>query len=170
MAKSKPLPPLEELQKVLSYNPETGVFTWIVSPSPRAPAGSVAGYINPSRGYRRIKFQDGIWATHRLAWLFGTGEDPGDLTVDHINRNKLDNRLVNLRLATQAQQNMNKGLRSNNTSGFKGVCWHRENRKWRAKVYIKGKGKHLGYFATKEEAVEAYQKAAADNYGEFLAS
>lgn len=169
MAKSKPLPPLEELQKVLSYDPETGVFIWRCSKGTQR-EDSVAGSINSSLGYRIIQLNGVRWYAHRLAWLFATGEDPGNLTVDHINRDRRDNRLVNLRLATHTQQNVNQGLASNNKSGFRGVSWSKVNNKWLASIAINGKGKHLGYFATKEEAAEAYQKAAADYFGEFLAS
>jgi hypothetical protein len=166
MAKSKPLPPLEELQKVLSYDSETGIFTWIIRTSQRTPAGSVAGTID-SKGYRKIWFDGQQWLAHRLAWLFETGEDPGDLSLDHINRKKDDNRIENLRLATGRQQNGNQSLQVDNTSGFRGVSYNKKNNKWLAKLQIAGCTKFLGYFVLKEDAAAAYQKAAADHFGEF---
>ena len=136
MVKFKPLPPLEELQKVLSYHPETGVFVWVIRTSRRTPAGSIAGSID-STGYNRIPFRGRNWVAHRFAWLFVTGEDPGDYTIDHINRDRADNRFENLRLATHKQQNGNQGLKSNNTSGFRGVCWSEEQKKWAARLQSK---------------------------------
>lgn len=167
MAKSKPLPPLEELQKRLSYDPETGVFTWIVRTSSRTPAGSIAGSID-SNGYNKIPFCGRNWLAHRFAWLFATGEDPGVYTIDHINRNRGDNRFENLRLATPGQQNGNQPLKSNNTSGFRGVYWNKAQKKWRARLQGKDGDKFLGSFAVKEEAVAAYRKAAAECFGEFF--
>ena len=169
MAKFKALPPLEELQKILSYDPETGVFTWKVRPSKSIVEGSVAGSVD-STGYRKIRLKKKAWLAHRLAWLFGTGKDPGDLTVDHINRDPLDNRLQNLRLATRQQQQCNTGVRLDNKSGFKGVSFSRKRSQWVAYIGLNGKNKNLGWFATKEEAAAAYQEAAASHYGEFMAS
>jgi hypothetical protein len=167
MKKFRPLPPLEELQKVLSYDPETGIFVWRFSKG-RQKAGSIAGTI-ASTGYRKICFERRIWLAHRLAWLFGTGKDPGKKTVDHINRNTDDNRLENLRLATLQQQQGNRGMRVDSKSGLRGVLWDKQRNKWVAKLQVAGCTRFLGHFALKEDAAAAYQKAAADYFGEFLA-
>ena len=92
---------------------------------------------------------------------------PGDMQVDHINGNGLDNRRANLRLATVVQNAMNRGPQSNNTSGFKGVTWEKRRLLWRAKIRIDGKERHLGYFPTREDAHSAYAKASATHYGAF---
>ena len=96
----KPLPPLETLREVLSYDPETGLLTWLVDRGPQARIGSLAGNPNPSRwnGYSVIKLGHRRLQAHRIAWYMHHGADPGPLLVDHINRNRSDNRASNLRL------------------------------------------------------------------------
>lgn len=89
------------------------------------------------------------------------------LTVDHINRNPLDNRLVNLRLATSSQNQANNGLRADNTSGYKGVSWSKSSLKWVSKINVNGRKLHLGYFDTKEEAARRYDLAAIVFFGEY---
>ena len=86
---------------------------------------------------------------------------------DHRDGNTLDNRRHNLRIADNIQNAQNSSIQSNNTSGLKGVDWVRKAGKWRAKIYVAGKSKHLGLFTDKEAAGEAYRKAALSYYGEF---
>jgi len=91
-----------------------------------------------------------------------TGEE-----VDHIDGNGLNNTRKNLRLATKAQNMANSRKRSDNTSGFKGVCWYEHKGKWRAYISVSGKKMHLGYFTSKEAAYAAYCTAAEKYHGEF---
>jgi hypothetical protein len=84
-----------------------------------------------------------------------TGNDPGESTIDHINRNPLDNRLKNLRLADSSLQNRNQGKRANSVSAYKGVCFDKSKGKWKAKAWLSGKTKHIGYFSTEQEAAIA---------------
>ena len=146
------------LKELLHYNPYTGIFNWIKR------KGNVAGYSD--KGYIRIRVQDKLYAAHRLAWLYTHKTFPTN-EIDHINRIKDDNRLINLREATRLQNNTNVGARANNTSGMKGVCLHKPSGKWVAGISIKGKSKHLGYFTTKQEAHAAYCKAADEHHKEF---
>ncbi|MCY7423508.1 HNH endonuclease [Bacillus amyloliquefaciens] len=92
---------------------------------------------------------------------------PSGFDVDHINGNKLDNRRENLRIATRSQNNANKRMQSNNTSGYRGVNWHKQRRKWVAKIQVDRKSIHLGLYEKKEDAARAYNKAAVLYYGEF---
>jgi hypothetical protein len=93
---------------------------------------------------------------------------PSDKVVDHINGNRLDNRKYNLRICTQDENNLNiTTLRSDNTSGVKGVGWNKKLNKWRARINYKGKEYHLGYFNTKEEAIQARIKKELELFGEF---
>lgn len=87
--------------------------------------------------------------------------------VDHRDRNGLNNQRSNLRVCSLRQNNANMELPRHNTSGLKGVCWHKKHRRWRAAVYINNKSNHLGEFITKEEAGKAYDAAAIITFGEF---
>jgi len=150
----------------MSYDPNQGIITWKKKPSTNVSVGSIAGKLLPT-GYRHIRFKQKSWYAHRLAWYIHTGMDPIGWTVDHINRNKDDNRFENLRLACQYEQNGNTNLRSDNTSGIKGVTWAKARKKWEAKIHRQSKTYMLGRFQTQEEAAVAYQKAAKDYFGEF---
>jgi hypothetical protein len=99
---------------------------------------------------------------HRLIMNAQKGQQ-----VDHIHHLTLDNRKSEMRLCTQSQNMQNSGKQVHNTSGFKGVSWHKLKQKWVANINLNGKKKHLGYFPTPELAREAYCKAAAELHGEF---
>lgn len=96
------------------------------------------------------------------------GLEKGDgLTGDHINGNTLDNRRENLRIATYMENGRNRGKQANNTSGFKGVSWHKRNRKWWAQIQVDGKHFSLGFFTTPEKAHAIYCEAATKQHREF---
>ena len=95
-----------------------------------------------------------------------TGKWPDEF-IDHINHNPTDNRWCNLREATYATNNKNRRLGKDNTSGYKGVSWHKGRNKWRAEIRVDGIGKHLGYYDTPEAASKAYCVASATFHGEF---
>ena len=90
--------------------------------------------------------------------------------IDHINNNKLDNNINNLRCATLKENQMNRQINSNNTSNYKGVYYRKDNKKWEAKININGKQNHLGYFDKIEDAVHARVKKAQELFGEFMNS
>lgn len=147
------------LKEVLDYDPVTGIFTWLVDRGGKAKAGSVAGRM-VGRNYFQIRVDGRDYYAHRLAWLYVYGEFPTN-HLDHMNRNPSDNRIENLRPATQAEnlQNMRK-LRSN-TSGIIGVCWDKQSQKWRAQIKLNGRKIYLGLYNTIDEAAIARASAKA---------
>jgi hypothetical protein len=150
----------ERLRELLSYDPETGVFTWRVTRGGGAQVGSVAGAID-RHGYRHIKLDYRLYRAHRLAWLYVYGAFPSK-ELDHINRLRDCNAISNLREATRSENGQNKVLQANNTSGFKGVSWDKRARKWAAQIALNGKNKFLGRFSTPHEAHLTYLAAAAE--------
>jgi HNH endonuclease len=153
----------ERLREVLSYDPETGIFTRVKQTSNRIRVGDIAGSLN-NTGYLLIRV-DGIkYSAHRLAFLFMLGRWP-DAEVDHINLIRSDNRWSNLREATHAENKRNSWVSRRNTSGFKGV--NKRGNRWYARIRADGDQIHLGYFATPKEAHAAYCRAAAKYHGKF---
>lgn len=146
------------LREILRYDPATGIFIWLVSPAHRAPAGSVAGSLKET-GYRRISYRGHFYYAHRLAWLYVFGE-PARLNIDHINGERDDNRIGNLRAVTHSQNIGNSRLSRANTSGFKGVGWDKARGKWAARIKVNYKFIHLGRFNNIKDAVAA--RLAAD--------
>ena len=147
-----PLPPLAELQKVLQYNPETGVFTR---------NGRVAGHVQ--HGRRKIEFKGKAYFASRLAWLWMTGEDPGPREVDHADLDRGNDRWVNLRLATTQDNSCNRRRWARMTDLPKGV--YQQGRKFVAKIRVNYVALHLGTFDTPKEAHHAYCRAAQKHFG-----
>lgn len=161
---------IEELKDSAIYNQETGLFTWRQRPDRtdgwnRNYAGKIVTSCS-GNGYRTIRIGGSVVLQHRAAWAYVYGAWPNK-NIDHINGAKDDNRIENLREATQLQNVFNFGVKKHNSSGFKGVTWQKHANKWKAMMRISGKQRHLGYFKTKEEAAAAYAEAAKRYHGEF---
>jgi hypothetical protein len=156
------------LKELLRYDCETGVFTRIQRRSSRALPGDAAGYKN-NRGYVIISVDGKHYAAHRLAWLYVTASWPA-VAIDHINLQKDDNRFVNLRPATSAENLRNKGLMSTNTSGATGVMWNERLKGWRAFATREGRRYYFGVHRDFEQAVAARQRGAQCVFGEFARS
>jgi hypothetical protein len=148
------LPKAERVRQVLDYQPDTGVFTWKVRLTNVSRVGSIAGCTNP-KGYVNISLDGKTISAARLAWLYVTGEDPGSMEIDHINRVRSDNRFINLRLATRKQNNENIGVPRNNTTGTRGVHFASGRNRWEAYIYHNRRRRHIGYFKSKDEAIAA---------------
>ncbi len=148
----------ERLREVLDYSPETGRFAWLKSTG-AAPAGAEAGGVS-STGYVRIAIFGKRYQAHQLAWLHHYGEWPGEL--DHINGNKADNRIANLRKALRNEnlQNQRKA-HSNNKAGILGVSLTKRGR-YVVVIQSGGERKYIGSYSAPEEAEAAYLKAKSE--------
>ena len=154
--KRKPKLTLERLREVLRYCPATGIFTWQKTMSSTAKEGSEAGCIGPG-GYVVIRIDGMSHLAHRLAIMYIYGQMP-EIIVDHKNGIRSDNRLENIRAADYCQnaQNKRKAISSNKASGLLGVYWSNQHERWGAKVNLKGRQYHAGFWDTPEEAHLAY--------------
>jgi hypothetical protein len=156
---SKLLPSQEELQALFNYDKVTGLFTYKIKPNFRIKIGSIAGTLKTSgrsKGYWFIKVNGQLYQASRLAWMYVYGQDPGDLTVDHIDRDPSNNSISNLRLATQSQQCFNR--KYNNSSGYRGVSFDKHNGKYYAQINFRTAGiATTKQFDTAEEASAWYE-------------
>lgn len=157
----------ETVKQFVSYDPDTGVFARLVSSGGEA-SGKKLGW-KDKNGYMMARVAGKRVLLHRLAFLYMTGAMPEN-EVDHINRDPSDNRWENLRCASHSQNGKNTGFRKNNTSGFKGVSFHKGKKRWMASIMVDGKRINLGAFASPEDASAAYQSAAAKHFGEFASA
>lgn len=155
----------DEARAVLDYNPETGEFRWKVSKGSTAQAGQLAGSPH-AKGYLTIRVNYRLYLAHRLAWLIVTGDWPKS-QIDHWDTDKSNNRFSNLRDASNGQNQANIPIRSNNTSGRKGVSWNKGKKKWEVRTRLENRQQFIGYFDDLDEASQAYQEALRENFGEF---
>jgi hypothetical protein len=163
----------EQLRDALDYDPETGVFMWKDRPlshfaSPQAHAsytsrcaGKVAG-ADTGDGYLRVNVYRKKYLCHRLAWFYVYGKWPKQ-HIDHVNGDRLDNRIANLRDVSNTDNHRNVRMVKTNTSGVLGVRFDARHNRWAASISAHAKI-HLGSFKTKEEAIAA-RKAAERQYG-----
>ena len=150
----------QQARKLFDYR--DGVLYWRVSQG-RVKAGDVVG---TNGRYKQAQVFGERWYVHRLVFLWHHGYAPQ--YVDHINGNAHDNRIVNLRECTQADNVRNARLSKRNTSGVKGVTWDKARNKWRAQLSINGVETNLGRYNTLEEATEAVRKARQQHHGDFV--
>jgi hypothetical protein len=175
---------VDEVRSLLDYCPATGILKWkfrepkFISASDAFEtqrlsrslnnwlAGKPAGYINRSNGYLMVRLLGKAYVAHRLAYYIMTGDWPHKY-IDHINRDKTDNRWSNLRLADVSENQANSTAQKNNKSGRKGVSWDASNRKWRAQICVRGQQIILGRFDDIDLAADAYVEAAKRYFGDY---
>lgn len=153
----------DRLCELLDVDIETGVFVWKHTMGGKAKKGQEAGALT-ANGYVAIRIDQHDYLAHRLMWLYVYGAMPV-LSIDHIDRDRTNNRPTNLRLANGKQNAENRSLKSKNSSGHRGVFFRKylKSKPWHVSIMNNRKTIHIGYFATIEEAIEA-RRAAEDKY------
>ncbi|AHM86581.1 HNH endonuclease [Klebsiella pneumoniae] len=164
MSKSEKSITQELLRTLLEYDPQTGIFRWKIKASSSAHPGDIAGCID-GQGYRVIRIYGKNRKAHRLAWLYVYGDEPE--VIDHIDRNRSNNAIENLRAVTFSQNSANRAAKSKNKSGFTGVYWNELGKKWQASIVANGRTHYVGLFATAQEAAKARTEYARQLYANF---
>jgi hypothetical protein len=154
----------EYLKSILDYDLDTGIFTWKVSKANRTKVGDVAGW--SYNGYREIEINNKAYKAHRLAWLYVYGEMPKNL-VDHVDGNRSNNKISNLREATYQENSENYKTPKTNKSGVKNVSWYKSLNKWVVSISIRKTKKTVGYYDDLELAELVAIEARNKYRGEF---
>lgn len=157
---------LEELKYRFNYDSNTGLFIYKI-PIMFIKVGDVAGTPN-TNGHIQIMINEQFYLAHNLVWFWMTGEWPNGFIVDHIDRVYDNNRWLNLRKSNASQNQGNSKFNINNSTGLRGVYYHKTKKKFIAQIGINGKRVYLGSSVDKEEAYELYLKAAIAHFGEFF--
>lgn len=147
---------IHRVLELLSFDPKTGLFTWKVATRNTKP-GELAGHVCRVHGYRLIGIDRRVYAAHRLAWLVTVGCWPSG-PIDHINGDRIDNRIANLREATPSENLQNQEF-PRGSNPHLGVSWQKSRGKWRADICVNHQQRFLGRFDTQEEARVAYLDA-----------
>ena len=153
------------LKHLFDYDKETGNLIWKVKRAKNQAVGDIAGSFDTSVGYVRVGINGKKYYAHRIVFLYHKGYLPK--TIDHINGDKVDNRIENLRAVTASQNQHNRKINSNSTSGYKGVSYYARTNKWCAKIRLESKRINLGYYKTPEEADAVVRKAREELHGSF---
>lgn len=182
MAEPQPtreMPTAEDVRKLLHYDPETGVFRWRPrtaamfkagrrhSAEHRAEnwnaqhAGEIAGATHPS-GYQSVRIGSARYYLHRVGWLLVHDTWP-DGEIDHVDHDRGNNRIANLRAVDRRGNGTNASRARNNASGTTGVSWKADKCRWRSEIKVRGRKIHLGYFTEFDDAVAARKAAERAN-------
>ena len=155
----------DELKSQLDYDKETGVFTWKVRNSNRVKIGQVAGNAH-NCGYIELQVLGEKHLAHRLAWLYVHGEYPK--IIDHINGNRSDNRICNLRNVGYKENTYNSKLRKDNKSGVKCVSFNIKLKKYEVRIFHDGKLQNYGYYENLEDAKKVADEKRKEIYGVYF--
>jgi hypothetical protein len=158
---TKEMPSLDYLNSILEF--KDGILYNKITRNSRCLKGNLAGSI--SGNYRTITINNKPFLVHRIAYYMAHGNYPD--YIDHINNDKLDNRVENLRSVTPSQNQCNQLLNKTNKSGVKGLSWAKTQNKWFACIRYKGKNRNLGYFEDKEMGKEFLELARELLHGSY---
>jgi hypothetical protein len=163
----RPLPTQKRLMELFSYDENTGIFCKKRSVAGRIFNPHVPTGCKNARGYTIVFVEGQLFLAHRLAWVYFHGQDPQSIGVDHINGDVADNRIANLRLATQGENLRNACRRKDNSTGVKGVGFDARSGRFSARVRTNHKMNLCKSFTSKEAAEAAVKAARLENHGEF---
>ena len=161
--RKKPLT-LKRLKEALSYDPVTGLFTWLIQCAHRNKPGDVAGSLQ-GNGYVTIGIDNGTYLAHRLAWFYMKRKWPPRI-IDHRDLCRSNNKWSNLRAATHGQNNRNRPAHRDGSTGLKGVTFVKRSGKYHARIMHNKRLQILGDFDSPLVAAEAYRQAAARLHGD----
>jgi len=156
----KNLPSQEELLALFNYDPETGDISNKIT-------GHTYRSFRTYRNYVFVTIKRQKYSAHRVIWKMIYGEIPKGMSIDHIDLNKSNNRLSNLRVANRSQQGYNRAPQANTVTGYKGVCFDKSTGKYSARIRVETKRLTLGLFENVEDARQAYIEASKKYHGEF---
>ena len=156
---------LDLVDEWLTYLPKEGEFVWRKKPNRRIRIGSYAGSLRED-GYVNVRLEGTSYMVHRLVFLKEHRRWPTEI-LDHIDTDRRNNRIDNLRECDHGQNLCNRGAQVNNTSGYKGVARCSRNTGWVSRIHVHGKTTYLGTFNTRKEASRAYMEAAKQYHGDF---
>lgn len=152
----------DELKRVIEYNPDTGEFYWRVKASKNIAVGSLAGSVN-AQNYWQIRLYGKVWLGHRLAWVYVFGRWPSQ--IDHIDRDRRNNRISNLREVSGTDNQLNRGIQANNKTGHRGIHYSDRRREYVLQLSLKGTRVHCSYHKDIEDAVLVRDRVATQIYG-----
>jgi hypothetical protein len=162
--KAKKLPDLCVINDLINYDSETGIFTWKKDRRNSIKKGDTLKQVD-SKGYPRVKIDGERYLLHRIAYYLYYGEEPE--FIDHINNNRSDNRIDNLRACTLSQNGFNVGLSPKSTTGVKGVTWSKASKKYQCTLKVKGKSYYFGMYDDLELAELVAMEARNKFHGSF---
>ena len=155
---------IDRLNELLTYDPYTGELRWKVDRAQKK-AGDIAGTKRPD-GRRSVQIDGKLLLGYRIAWAMHYNEQPPKY-IDHINTNPGDDRIINLRAATQSENMRNRRVKSGTSSGTKGVSYDKERGKWKAQIKLPNGAYKQERYDTKEQAERAYRRAVEEHHGDF---
>jgi hypothetical protein len=155
----------ENVRELFDYDVCTGFLNWKVKPAKCIVVGDRAGIFKKRHGYRHLRYKYKDFLEHRVIWLWCNGSWP-EHQIDHINGNRTDNRISNLRQATNAQNGWN-AISKKKNGGLKGAYFKKQTNRWQSTIRHNGSVHYLGCFLTEEEAHAAYAQAATRLHGEY---
>lgn len=155
------------IKEVINYNHETGVLTWKVSGAGRFKRAGMEVGSRTKKGYLAVCLNGVMYQAHRIAYAIYTGEDIDGVQIDHINGNKSDNRIENLRKCSNSQNQMNRSSKKKDESKEKNVHWCNSKSRWVVKIRVAGKSIYIGSYSDVDDAACAARNARDKYHGEF---